>query len=127
MVVKKRAKKREIKRVVHKSSSIKLKKPKVRSSISIVVKNLLLFVILSGISYLLYTYFFKNSFLISLFGVMAMTFGFMAVGFLIAFLVLLVMSIIKVISRRDVPVKSVPVKKKEKSKRKKEVKYMLVE
>jgi hypothetical protein len=127
MVVKKRAKKREVKRVIHKTASIKLKNTKVRSNLSGVVKNLFLFIILSGISFLLYQYFFKNQFLISLFQIMSMVFGFMATGFLIAFLVLLVISIIKTFSKKNVSLQSAPVKRKGKSKRQKEIKYMLVE
>jgi magnesium-transporting ATPase (P-type) len=120
MVVKKRAKKREIKRVIHKSPSRNIKISKPQSHISIVIKNLFLFIVLSGISYLLYAYFFKNAFLISLFYVMSMIFGFMAVGFFITFLVLLTLNIIKVISKKNVHVKSTPVRKG-KSKRKKKL------
>ncbi len=120
MVAKKRAKKREIKKI----SSRKLKTPKTRSNISVVVKNLFLFIILSGISYLLYAYFFKNPFLISLFYITSMIFGFMAVGFLIAFLILIA---IRFVTRKNLIMKPVSAKRKKSSKRKKEIKYTLVE
>jgi len=131
MVVKKRVKKTENKKIIKKSPSRKLKIPRIRSNLVIVVKNLFLFVFLSVASYFLYKYFFKNYFLISLFNVTAMIFGFMAVGFLIAFLVLITLRIIRLISQlisgKRSSVKNVPVRRKIKSRKKKEVKYMLVE
>lgn len=93
MAKKKRAKKRKsrriVKRVAGKSISTKRK-------IATVIKNLLLFVALSLVSFVLYR-FLQNDFFRNLFFVMAIIFGFVAVGFLIT---LLILSIIKTLSKR---------------------------
>ncbi len=60
----------------------------------LVLNNLLLFVALSLVSYVL-TRFLTNAFFIDLFSITAMVFGFVAVGFLIALIVLLILSAFK--------------------------------
>jgi hypothetical protein len=65
-----------------------------RKKIWVVLNNLLLFVALSLISYVL-TRFLTNAFLVDLFSVTAMVFGFVAAGFLITLVVLLILSALK--------------------------------
>ena len=65
----------------------------IKTKIMIVFNNLLLFVALALVSFVLYR-FLQNDFLINLFQVMAMVFGFVSVGFLITLLVLFIMKII---------------------------------
>ncbi len=66
----------------------------IKKSISVVLNQLLLFVALSLVSFVLYR-FLQNAFLVSLFEVMAMIFGFVAVGFLVTLLVLLIIKIVR--------------------------------
>ncbi len=66
----------------------------VKKKIAIVLNNLILFVALSLISFVLYKLL-QNDFLINLFSVMSMVFGFVSVGFLITLLILLIIKISK--------------------------------
>ncbi|PIN77204.1 hypothetical protein COV15_02845 [Candidatus Woesearchaeota archaeon CG10_big_fil_rev_8_21_14_0_10_34_12] len=76
------------------------KMPKVlvlKRKIQLVINNLLLFIALSLVSFALYRFVPKlipNDFLTELFSVMAMVFGFVASGFLIVLLILLIMKMI---------------------------------
>lgn len=91
MVRKKRGKKvvrKATKRVKH-----RVPKLNVKSRLSLVVNNLLLFIALSLVSLVLYRYI-QNEFLINLFFAMAVIFGFIAVGFLIAFIILMIMKVV---------------------------------
>ena len=95
MVKKKRVKHkahRAVKRSSHKKFKFKSLNPK--SKIKLVVNNLLFFVALCLVSLVLYR-FVKNIILMNLFSVMAMIFGFVAVAFLIALLVLLIRKTMK--------------------------------
>jgi hypothetical protein len=65
-----------------------------RDKIKFVFKNLLLFISLTVIS-LIFLYFVKNAILVNLFNVMAIAFGFIAVGLLIGLLVLLIMKTVR--------------------------------
>jgi hypothetical protein len=95
MVRKKRAQKRTVKRVSRKASNSKnFGKNDVGRKISIVLNNLLLFVALSLVSFVLYR-FLQNDILINLFYAMSMIFGFVSVGFLVTLLVLLIMKVVK--------------------------------
>ena len=65
-----------------------------RNKIPLVVRNLLLFIAMSLVSFVLYR-FIPNTLLTDLFYIMAIVFGFVAVAFLIVLLVLWIMKIIK--------------------------------
>jgi len=93
MAKKKRTKKRKSRRIARRfaGKSIGTKK-----KIAVVIKNLLLFIALSLVSLVL-SRFLQNDFFIKLFFVMAIIFGFVAVGFLIA---LLILSIMKAFSKK---------------------------
>ncbi len=65
-----------------------------KRKIALVINNLLLFVALSLVSFVLYR-FLQNEVLTNLFFVMSMIFGFVSVGFLITFLILLIMKLVK--------------------------------
>jgi hypothetical protein len=88
------------KKVSRKSANLKnyrnFVKNNLRKKIALVVNNLLLFIALSLVSFVLYR-FLQNDLLVNLFFVMATVFGFVAVAFLISLLVLAVM---KFISKR---------------------------
>lgn len=66
----------------------------IKNKFAVVINNLLLFIALSLVSFVLYR-FIQNAFFNDLFLVMAMIFGFIAVGFLIAFLILFIIKIVK--------------------------------
>ena len=66
----------------------------VKNKIAVVINNLLLFVALSLVSFVLYR-FIQNAFFQDLFFVMAMVFGFIAIGFLIALLILFIVKAVK--------------------------------
>ena len=89
MVAKKRGR-----RVVRKSSRKVAKKTVRRTNLSdkikLVINNLLLFIALSLVSFVLYR-FIENKFLNDLFFIIAVVFGFIGVGFLIVLLVLMIM------------------------------------
>lgn len=87
MAKKKRTKKRKSRRIVRKSVSRAIG---IKKKIAIVVKNLLLFIALSLVSLVL-SRFLQNDFFIKLFFVMAIIFGFVAVGFLISLVILVIM------------------------------------
>lgn len=82
-----RARRSVVKRIVFRKEDIKKK-------IAIVINNLLLFVALSLVSFVLYR-FLKNELLTNLFFVMAMVFGFVSVGFLITLLILFIIKLVK--------------------------------
>lgn len=67
--------------------------------IAVVINNLLLFIALSLVSFVLFR-FLQNDFLINLFQVMAMVFGFVAVGFLITLLILIILKAVSKKGRR---------------------------
>lgn len=128
MARKKSVKHREKTPKISKKNSVKLKTPRVRSSFSIVIKNLLLFLFLSLASFVLYNYVLKNYFLINLFFVTAMIFGFMAAGFFITFLVLIVIRIVKIfLMRGTYHVASSKARHPKHKGHKKEIKYTLVQ
>ncbi len=86
---KKRKSRRNVKRIGSRSAGIKKK-------IAVVIKNLLLFIALSLVSLVL-SRFLQNDFFIKLFFVMAIIFGFVAVGFLIS---LVILAIMKTVSKK---------------------------
>ncbi len=100
-------KKRVVRRVKQKAKTsrrnVKTKRIKrispMKNRIFIVLNNLLLFIALGLISYVL-TRFLTNEFFVNLFSVTAMVFGFVAVGFLITFVVLLILSTTRKKKRR---------------------------
>jgi len=95
MARKKRVQKRVAKRVSKKVSASKsLGRNDTKRKITIVLNNLLLFVALSLVSFVLYR-FLQNDILVNLFYAMSMIFGFVAVGFLITLLILFVMKTVK--------------------------------
>lgn len=61
-----------------------------RSKVGLVIKNMLLFIILALVSYVLYSLL-TNEILVNLFLILSMVFGFVAVAFLITLLILLIM------------------------------------
>jgi hypothetical protein len=65
----------------------------IKKNITLIVNNLLLFVALSFVSFVLYR-FLNNDLLKNLFQVMAMVFGFVSVAFLICLLVLVIMKLV---------------------------------
>jgi polyferredoxin len=86
-----------VKKRVRKKRTKKSVKRVVRSSkrkINLAFKNLVLFVVLSFITFLLYN-FLSNDLLVNLFLLLAIIFGFVAVAFLIVLLVFLVLRIMK--------------------------------
>ena len=95
MARKKRAKRRAPRRISRRVSRSKgFSKSDSKKKIAIVLNNLLLFVALSLVSFVLYS-FLQNELLVNLFFVMSMVFGFVGVAFLIALLVLLVLKLVK--------------------------------
>ncbi len=95
MVRKKRGKRRVAKRVSRRvSRSKKFVKTVAKRKIAVVLNNLLLFVALSLVSFVLYR-FLQNELLVNLFFVMSMVFGFVSVGFLITLLILLIIKLVK--------------------------------
>jgi hypothetical protein len=66
----------------------------VKRKIALVLNNLLLFVALALVSFVLYR-FLQSEILTNLFFVMAMVFGFVSVSFLIALLVLVIIKVVK--------------------------------
>jgi len=91
MARKKRAQ-RKTKRKV--SRKVLFKSGDLKNKIIIVLNNLLLFVALSLVSFVLYR-FLQNDILVNLFQVMSMIFGFVSVAFLIILLVLFIMKVAK--------------------------------
>jgi hypothetical protein len=94
-------KKRGAKRATRKTPTGKVKfrniiSGNIKKDINLIINNLLLFVALSLVSFVLYR-FLNNELLKNLFQVMSMVFGFVSVAFLITFLVLI---IIRFISKR---------------------------
>lgn len=90
------ARKKRVKRIVRKKVrrvKSRAQKFNVKNKIALVVNNLLLFIALSLVSLVLYRYI-QNEFLVNLFQVMAIIFGFIAIGFLIAFIILAVMKLV---------------------------------
>ena len=97
MARKKRGAKRTTKKVeVRKINFKNIISGNIKKDINLIINNLLLFVALSLVSFVLYR-FLTNDLLKNLFQVMAMVFGFVSVAFLITFLVLI---IIKFISKK---------------------------
>ena len=82
------------KKRVRKTRRVNSKSVSKRDKIPIVFRNLLLFIALSLVSLVLYR-FITDNLLTDLFYIMAIVFGFMAVGFLIALLVLWIMKIVR--------------------------------
>lgn len=66
----------------------------IKKKITIVLNNLLLFIALSLVSFVLYK-FLQNAFLVNLFFIMSVVFGFVSVGFLITLLILFIIKLIK--------------------------------
>ena len=81
-------------RAVRKVQRRTVSSPYSKRKLWIVLNNLLLFIALSLVSYVL-TRFLANTFFIDLFSITAMVFGFVAVGFLIALIILLILSAFK--------------------------------
>ena len=94
-MVKKKRSRKTTKRAVRKTGSIS-KLINTKNKPARVINNLLLFVALSLVSFVLYR-FVQNVFFNNLFLIMAIIFGFISVGFLITFLILI---IIKSVSKR---------------------------
>ncbi|MCK4647404.1 hypothetical protein KAT24_00560 [Candidatus Pacearchaeota archaeon] len=95
MVTKKRG--RKISKKVKKISKKNVKEGLVRSTkrkMKLVLKNLILFTILTLASFLLYT-FSNNELFRSLFGLLAMILGFVGLAFLIVFLALWILKLMK--------------------------------
>lgn len=94
MARKKRTTKRKTQRVTRRrttrtrrTQSVSLN---IKNRIMMVFNNLLLFIALSLVSFVLYRYV-QNDFLTNFFLVISMVFGFVAVGFLVALVILLIM------------------------------------
>lgn len=87
---------RNSKKIVRKKTPAKNARGTLKNKMRLVISNLLLFIALSLVSFILYQLV-QNDFLNNLFFVIALIFGFIGVGFLIAFLVLTIM---KLISKR---------------------------
>ena len=95
MARKKRARRRVSRRVSRKVSRSKsFGVSDTKRKIAIVLNNLLLFVALSLVSFVLYR-FLQNELLVNLFFVMSMVFGFVGVAFLITLLILLIIKVVK--------------------------------
>jgi hypothetical protein len=93
--VSRKAPRRKIKRVVRsKSSSSKFFN--IKNKFSLVLNNFLLFVALSLVSFVLFR-FIQNNFLMNLFFIMAIIFGFVAASLLI---VLIILFVIKIVSKK---------------------------
>jgi len=88
-------KKRTVKRTKRKvSRRVAFRKGDMKKKVRVVINNLLLFVALSLVSFVLYK-FLQNDILVNLFQVMSMIFGFVSVAFLITLLVLVIMKMVK--------------------------------
>ena len=85
---------RAVKRSSHRNLKHRFKSLDSKNKVKLVVNNLLFFVALSLVALVLYR-FVKNIILMNLFSVMAMIFGFVAVAFFIALLVLLIKKAMK--------------------------------
>ena len=100
--VRKVKKTRRVKRAKRNVQSKKMPKAMaLKRKIQMVINNLLLFTALSLVSFVLYRFvpkLIQNDFLQELFSIMAMVFGFVASGFLIVLLILLIMKMVS--SRR---------------------------
>jgi hypothetical protein len=79
-----------------KKTSVKYKSGNLHDKIRLVITNLLLFVALSLVGFVLNRYI-ENTFLKDLFQIIAIVFGFIGVGFL---LVLLILEILKLVSKK---------------------------
>jgi hypothetical protein len=94
MARKKRAVKRTARKTVAKKTNFKnIISGNIKKNIMLIVNNLLLFVALSLVSFVLYR-FLPNDLLKNLFYVMAMVFGFVSIAFLISLLVLVIMKFV---------------------------------
>jgi hypothetical protein len=94
MARKKRGAKRTARKTaVGKAKSKQIVGGKIQKNIALIVNNLLLFVALCLVSFVLYS-FLTNNLLKNLFYVMAMVFGFVSVAFLISLLVILIMKFV---------------------------------
>ena len=91
MVEKKRGK---TKKVVSKKSKDVKSSGSLKKRIDIAWKNLVLFLIISALSYLFY-HFSSTDLLKNFFGIVSIIFGFLAFAFLISFIVLFILSIIR--------------------------------
>jgi len=89
--VKKRIKKSKVKRVVNKSKKLV---GSAKRKINLVLKNLVLFVVLSLISFALYSVS-SNALFRNLFLLLVIVSGFVAVAFLIVFLIFLFLKVMK--------------------------------
>jgi len=87
-------KKRRVRRARRRVSRRTALRMDIKRKIAIVINNLLLFVALSLVSFVLYR-FLQNELLVNLFFVMSMVFGFVSVGFLITLLILFIIKLVK--------------------------------
>ncbi len=95
MARKKRGKRRTTRKVSRRTSRSKsFRRNDTKRKIAVVLNNLLLFVALSLVSFVLYR-FLQNELLTNLFFVMSMVFGFVSVGFLITLLILFIIKLVK--------------------------------
>jgi hypothetical protein len=95
MARKKRVKRKASRRVSRRVSRSKnFGRIDTKRKIAVVLNNLLLFVALSLVSFVLYR-FLQNELLVNLFFVMSMVFGFVGVAFLITLLILLIIKLVK--------------------------------
>lgn len=95
MARKKRGKRRVARRTSRRGSRSKsFRGNDIKRKIAVVLNNLLLFVALSLVSFVLYR-FLQNDLLVNLFFVMSMVFGFVSVGFLITLLILFIIKLVK--------------------------------
>jgi hypothetical protein len=91
-MARKKRSKSKANRKISKKSNFKI--GDLKKKLTVVINNLLLFVALSLVSFVLYR-FLQNEILKNLFNVMSMVFGFVSVAFLIALLVLLILRTVK--------------------------------
>ncbi len=96
--VKKVSRKKNTRKRTVRRSSKKINKPKVmrvsKRKFDLSLRRLILFAVLAAISFILYL-FLSNEIFKNLFSLLAMIFGFVAVGFVIVFLIFLVLKILK--------------------------------
>ncbi|MDD5012338.1 MAG: hypothetical protein PHQ66_01685 [Candidatus Nanoarchaeia archaeon] len=91
-MTRKKGMKKTARRNLRKKGSKYMQAGGLQNKIKLVINNLLLFVALSLISFVLYR-FIENSFLNDLFFIIAIVFGFIGVGFLIVLLILMIMNL----------------------------------
>ncbi len=95
MARKKRGRRKASRRVSKRASRSKsFGRNDTKRKIAVVLNNLLLFVALSLVSFVLYR-FLQNELLVNLFFVMSMVFGFVSVAFLITLLILFIIKFVK--------------------------------